>query len=634
MKKRVLTVLLAIALMASLCTGAAFGYAEEYEGYNPEAQQQYSDVPAKHWAFESIATCSQRDWFNGYPDGTFKPGNQIRRDEAAKVFAVALALPIEKSPTISFTDTGSNWAKSYIEATKNLFPNTTTLAGTSAFRPEQTITREETIYALVVAWRYVSETTNADLSVLNMFSDKNSVSEAVKPYAAVAVSKGLISGIPDGKGGSTIQGQTGLSRAEFATMLARALKMGIGDEDTSTPVITLNTYSSTTPDATVTVSGTVKGDCQSLTCGGKTIAVNSNGAFSVELPLVEGANSFTLTATNIYKVSGTATINITRNSTKPSIRLLSTIPSETAQSSVSANGKINAWSDDCTLLLDNTRVQVDSEGLFEVKLTLKDGVNNFKLEVVQKGVTVTSQTITITKLTTVGAGEWLDALPGGVTAENYNIEEKTQYRTQTREVKTSTEDAMSGWTLVTKGGNWGGWSGWQDNAVSASATREVETQNVRAVEAHTEYRYHYYQNNAGVRHFCPYYAGYKYESNYNGGTFKLQYTDWQTSQATLAVDNFIHVNQGAACTRSGCADGGGTVRAYTLSGGYSESNRVFYEESRYVPASDKTQYRYRDYTGSNVFEKWSDWSSWSDTAAKEETNTKVETKTMYRFTVK
>lgn len=210
---------------------AALGYAEEYKGYQKETTQQYSDVSVKHWAFESIGTCSQRDWFNGYPDGTFKPSNSIRRDEAAKVFAVALGLPVEKRATVTYNDTGSNWAKNFIEATKGLFPNTTTLTGTAAFRPEQTITREETIYALVVAWCYQSKTENADISVLNMFSDKNSISETVKPYVAVAISEGLVSGIPDGKGGSVIRGQDGLSRAEFATLLARALSHGYGADE-------------------------------------------------------------------------------------------------------------------------------------------------------------------------------------------------------------------------------------------------------------------------------------------------------------------------------------------------------------------------------------------------------------------
>lgn len=228
--RKLASLILMVAMSTVLLppSGAAQAYAEEYENYAVEARQRYTDVPTSHWAFSSADVCSQRNWFSGYPDGTFKPSTQIRRDEAAKVFAVALGLPVESGGAVTYTDTKSSWAKNYIEASKGLFPNTTTLTGTAAFRPEQTITREETIYALVVAWRYQSKTENADVSVLNMFSDKNSISETVKPYVAVAISEGFVSGIPDGKGGSAIRGQDGLSRAEFATLLARALEHGYG----------------------------------------------------------------------------------------------------------------------------------------------------------------------------------------------------------------------------------------------------------------------------------------------------------------------------------------------------------------------------------------------------------------------
>ncbi len=232
MKKRLLSLALALCLSLGLAAPAlALSYGEEYAGYTADVAQLYRDVPSDHWAAQSIATCSQRTWFNGYPDGTFRPTSLITREEAAKVFAVAMGLELEENPKASFTDTADNWAKAYIEAAKSLFPNVTNLQGTASFRPTQTITREETIYALVVAWGYGSKATNADLSVLNMFSDTNSISVGVKPYMAVAVSEGLVAGLPDG----TIAAQKGLTRAEFATLLARALSHGYGPDVTQTP---------------------------------------------------------------------------------------------------------------------------------------------------------------------------------------------------------------------------------------------------------------------------------------------------------------------------------------------------------------------------------------------------------------
>ncbi len=85
MKKRIVSLVLTLALCLGLAVPAlALGYGEEYIGYpGGGASQQYRDVPETHWAFQSIATCSPRTWFTGYPDGTFRPEGLITREEAA-----------------------------------------------------------------------------------------------------------------------------------------------------------------------------------------------------------------------------------------------------------------------------------------------------------------------------------------------------------------------------------------------------------------------------------------------------------------------------------------------------------------------------------------------------------------------
>jgi hypothetical protein len=41
----------------------------------------FSDVPATHWASEQILSAATKGWISGYPDGTFRPENQIKRSE-------------------------------------------------------------------------------------------------------------------------------------------------------------------------------------------------------------------------------------------------------------------------------------------------------------------------------------------------------------------------------------------------------------------------------------------------------------------------------------------------------------------------------------------------------------------------
>ncbi|MEG2679816.1 MAG: S-layer homology domain-containing protein, partial [Oscillospiraceae bacterium] len=246
MKKRILGKLLAGILAVSMLATGALAYGEEYQIYDSSAaQQQYSDVPADHWAYGAIEACSLRRWFNGYADGTFRPNDPIRRDEAAKVFVEALGLSLDKNTPATFSDTADNWASGHIEAARYLFPDAVTLDIPPAFRPEQPITREEAIYALVVAWQYGSKASTCDQSVLQMFDDNGSISAGVRPYLAVAVSENLVNGISDPATGKTnINPQKGLSRAEFATMLARALEHGSGPD---LPISALNPTVTPTP---------------------------------------------------------------------------------------------------------------------------------------------------------------------------------------------------------------------------------------------------------------------------------------------------------------------------------------------------------------------------------------------------
>lgn len=404
MKKRLCSILLFAAMMVTLlpvCFAA---------GTVP----QYSDVPETHWAYSAIQICSQRAWFGGYPDGTFGPERLIQRDEAAKVFAQALGLTVEENPTLSFTDTADNWARGYIEATKSLFPNTANFQGTLSFRPEQTITREETVYALVVAWRYASRTINADQSVLDMFSDAYSISAGVKPYVAVAVQEGLVAGLPDG----TIGAQKGLTRAEFATLLARALNHGYGPDKTETPVITLDHYPAVTAAETVTLSGRVSPVTPGLrlTVNGDSLTLTDTGAFQTPVPLAQGTNTFTITAETLYGLQTTQTLTIERRADTVGISFLTTIPAETQADRCTVRGQVENDSPDCVLLLDNSMVKTDAQGQFEAELVLQQGKNIFRFTVIRQNQEVAVQEVTIIRKAV--APTVLSSSLGVVTAKN------------------------------------------------------------------------------------------------------------------------------------------------------------------------------------------------------------------------
>lgn len=55
-----------------------------------EGDVAFSDVPEDHFAYQDIASALAKGWLSGYADGTFKPDNNIKRCEAAKVMNIAL----------------------------------------------------------------------------------------------------------------------------------------------------------------------------------------------------------------------------------------------------------------------------------------------------------------------------------------------------------------------------------------------------------------------------------------------------------------------------------------------------------------------------------------------------------------
>lgn len=636
MKRRILAMALVVALAVSVMPAAlALPYGQEHQGYEETQQQLYSDVPTWHWAYEATKVCSQRNWFDGYPDGTFRPNQPIKRAEAAKVFAQALALETwwdTERGCYPYTDISSHWARNYISAAVGLFPNVQNLRGTASFRPEQTITREEVVYALVVAWRYASLTRNADLSVLNMFTDANSISESIKPYMAVAIQKGLVSGFED----STVRAQDGLTRAQFAALLHRALTIGIGPDDTSDPQIILDYYDQMTTADKVEISGRVTpaigtqmayyNTAESTTYP---IYPDKNGNFRLELPLTEGKNEFQVLAKGLYSSGAIGkTISITQGGKEIYIRILSTVPSETDQERITFSGVVENYTSECSLLVNDklTPVKENEANSFEATVELEPGENHITLYVLRRGEKVAERNIDITRYDLEGEGEWLDGLPKGVTASRYNIETKTQYREKTRETVNDQASSLEGWTLVSKSGDYGAWSEWQREAVTDSDTRKVETRQV-TTPAKTQYQYHRYADASGEEAVCAHWGNYTYHT-----VMSLQYTGWLDAPLPRTYSGTLyHPFYSGSCINAGCIERADT---WTVSHRAANGGLWYYEETRQIPGETVTEYRYADFVPSNTFERWSDWSEWTDGTREVSEEVQVETRTLYRFTKK
>lgn len=208
---RKLTALLIVATMMLGTSALAKDYA-----------QKFWDVPKTYWGFEYIADLAERGVIKGYEDGSFKPEATVSRSEWAKMMVDAAGLQANDNK-VYFTDTQGHWANKYINAASNYL-----LAYTDgSYRPDQAATREDVTVAMVKLKGY--NTSDVDYSYLN-FRDNDSISNYAKGYVAVAIKNNLITGFED----NTFRGQDTLTRAEAATLMYRAFKLGNADKVTET----------------------------------------------------------------------------------------------------------------------------------------------------------------------------------------------------------------------------------------------------------------------------------------------------------------------------------------------------------------------------------------------------------------
>ena len=73
-----------------------------------EASQVFSDVSRNHPNYEAIKYLEEYRIINGYPDGTFKPGQTVNRAEALKMLMLAFDIEAGPAGQLPFSDTDDN----------------------------------------------------------------------------------------------------------------------------------------------------------------------------------------------------------------------------------------------------------------------------------------------------------------------------------------------------------------------------------------------------------------------------------------------------------------------------------------------------------------------------------------------
>ncbi len=174
-----------------------------------------------HWSSADVNDMASRLIVTGEKGGVFAPDRLVTRAEFAAMIVRALGLSAEPSKT-TFSDVhDSDWYAGVIGSASNHgliegYNDTT-------FRPNQQITREEASeilsHAMKLTGLSTAITTREANAQLNPFADRKQVSNWAVPALALSVKYHILEGIQ-----GAIQPQSDVSRAQATVMIRRLLQ--------------------------------------------------------------------------------------------------------------------------------------------------------------------------------------------------------------------------------------------------------------------------------------------------------------------------------------------------------------------------------------------------------------------------
>src|SRR5665648_220629 len=209
LKKRV-AILTVLCMMLTLAPSPAFA-------------TTVSDISG-HWAQTTIQSWVDNGLIKGYPDGTFKPDNNITRAEF--ITLVNRAFEYTKTAPISFTDVNQNaWYASAIGVAVEAgyisgYPDGT-------MKPENPISREE---AATIIMRIKNLVANP--AAVSVYTDASSITWGKGEIGAVTAAK-IMQGYPDG----SFMPRGLITRAETVIALDNAMHYTVPADDVIPPVV-------------------------------------------------------------------------------------------------------------------------------------------------------------------------------------------------------------------------------------------------------------------------------------------------------------------------------------------------------------------------------------------------------------
>ncbi|SFE74968.1 S-layer homology domain-containing protein [Paenibacillus catalpae] len=205
--KRLLSLVMSLVIAVSYVPSAVFA-ASDTAAVPVEAAAP--DV-AGHWAEQQVTDWSSKGLINSYPDGSFKPDQDITRAEFTKLMNSLFGFTTKGGNSFSDIAAGA-WYTDQVAIGKhagfiNGYPDGT-------FKPNAAITRQEAAKIAAGLFRLPAVTGDNPLSA---FEDKAQIGAFAEVPLGQLVSGGYLKGFPNG----TIQPLKSITRAEAVVLLDR-----------------------------------------------------------------------------------------------------------------------------------------------------------------------------------------------------------------------------------------------------------------------------------------------------------------------------------------------------------------------------------------------------------------------------
>ncbi len=210
MKRRLLSIFLVAAIIASIFPIAVFAEFSDVQGHWAQAVfAEFSDVQG-HWAQAEIEKWSAKGIILG-SDNMFRPNDPITRGEMAVILDRVMRYQLKAEN--SFKDLGQSW---YTEAILKANAAGVIVGDNGNVRPKDNITREEAVVMFNRALRIEPDTEGKGL----VFKDSSQISRWAAGYASALASKGYIKGDSNGN----FNPQAAITRAEVVKILDNSIK--------------------------------------------------------------------------------------------------------------------------------------------------------------------------------------------------------------------------------------------------------------------------------------------------------------------------------------------------------------------------------------------------------------------------